>query len=303
MIRSRRTHALLVIATVMLIATTTAPTSAQQATLAEVLVKAGERAALLSDPTRILSCDERYKQVLERVRELVGFDVGGPVGSRSEASAVGMDSREWVAEFVLMPTPGNSKDGLPFREFRDVLTIAGKPVRDGVSRLAKLSTLSVDVGGIVALSASQDAWQYIYGRMVRAIDIPRTAVLFLHPVNQGRFEFKKGGSKTIDGIKTMEVHFKEKTSPSIVRGSGDKDAMSTGTFWIDPATGDVLQSALKSVDKKEVYDDLTVTYAKHAETGLRLPATMIERVMDEEAALRVQGKATYTNWKVVERKK
>jgi hypothetical protein len=285
------------------VATGRAPLAAQQPALADVLAKTAERVAAFADPTRAMVCEERYNQKLDRIRSIVGYEMSGPVGSRSEVAAVGVDARDWVAELAIVATPADAASGYPWREFRDIVSVNGKPERDGKSRLASLATLSVDMGNALALSASQDASNFMYGRFVRAIDIPRSALFFLYATNQPRFEFRKGGGKTIAGIKTWEVTFKEKVKPTLIRGSGDKDAPSTGSFWIDPATGDVLMSVLKSADSSEVYDELTVTYAKDPETGLRLPATATERIVDDEGAQRVQTTATFTKWRVVPRKK
>lgn len=284
------------------LATVRAPLVAQQPTLADVLAKTADRAAALSETTRLLVCEERYKQKLERVRAIVGFEGSVSVGSRSEVEAVGMDSREWVAELALFATPGNEAAGFPWREFRDIVSVNGKPLRDGNSRLAGLAALSADVAGVTAVEITRDAATFMFGRLVRAVDIPRTALLFLHRANQPRFEFKKGGQRTIDGTNTWEIKFKEKSTPTIIRASGDKNAPSTGSFWIDPATGDVLMSVLKSPDSSAVYDELTVTCNQDPETGLRLPATLTERIMDDEAGQRVQATATFTKWRSVPRK-
>jgi hypothetical protein len=290
-------------AALIVLSSTEAPVRGEQNELAGVLAKAAARAAELSVPERMLVCEERYKQSFDRVRSIVGFDYGGPVGSRSEVAAVGMDKREWVAEMALFSAPGNGADGLPWREFRDIVSIDGKPRRDGQPRLARLAAQSPDVAAITALEISQEATAYLFGRLLRAVDTPRAAQIFLHEANQPRFEFKKGGQKSIDGVKAMEVKFKERSTPTIIRASGGTDSLSTGSFWIDPATGDVLMSLLKSPDTKEIFDELTVTYARVPELGLCLPATLTERIIDEAAAQRVLATATFTNWRAVPRKK
>jgi hypothetical protein len=275
----------------------------QQPDLAAVLEKAAARAAELAAPDRMLICEERYKQLLDRVRSLVGYDMSGPVGARSEVSAVGVDKREWVAELALLATPGNDEAGFPWREFRDIYLVDGKPRREGVPRFARLAAQPPDVAGITALEWSQEASAYMFGRLLRAVDIPRAAQVVLHASNQRRFAFRKGGQKTIGGVKALEVKFRETASPTILRASGGADAASTGSFWIDPATGDVLLSVLKSADTKEIYDELTVSYARVPELGVCLPATLTERVIDDPAAQRVQATATFTGWKAVPRKK
>jgi hypothetical protein len=128
------------------------------------------------------------------------------------------------------------------------------------------------------------------------------ALLFLHPTNQSRFEFKKAGERTISGVKTWEVRYREKATPSIIRATGDKEAPSTGAFWIDPATGHVLMSLFKSADSSTVYDELTVTYKQDPTTSLWLPVEMKENVVDEDAQMKLEGSATFTKWRIVPRK-
>jgi hypothetical protein len=292
----------LVVLTFVLLPPARAWVSAQQPSLPSILARAAERVAGFTQPTRIIACEERYKQKLEKVRAIVGFDYAGPVGSRSEVEAVGIDAREWIAEVAIVATPANEVVGFPWMEFRDVVSVNGKPVRDGTSRLGVLATDSAVAGGRRAVEISREAADFVFGHLARAIDVPRAALLFLHPQNQPRFEFKKGGQKTIDGVRTVEVKFVEKTKPTIIRASGGKDSPSSGSFWIDPATGHVLMSLLKSADSSTVFDELTVTYREDPATGLWLPAELKERIMDDDAGLRVQATATFTNWRVVPRK-
>ena len=298
----RRRCARLAAAVLVILASSRHPSVAQQPDLAAVLAQAAERAAELSAPNRLLVCEEHYKQLLDRVRAIVGFDVGGPVGSRSEVAPVGVDKREWIAELALFPTPGNAAEGLPWREFRDIVSIDGVPHDDGAAQLSRLASVPADVAGVTALDISLGASAHMFGRLLRALDIPRAAQIFLHPSNQPRFEFKKGGQKTIAGVKTMEVKFRETSRPTIIRASGNGDAPSSGSFWIDPATGDVLMSVLKSADSREISDELTVTYERVPELGLCLPATLTERIVDDPAGQRVQTSATFTKWRAVPRK-
>ena len=200
---------------------------------------------------------------------------------------------------MLAATPGNQAGGFPWMEFRDVIEVNGKPVRDGRSRLAFLASEPLDTAGAQAVAVSQDAAAFLFGRLARAIDVPRAAVLFLHPANQSRVQFTKGGTRRIDGVQTIEVRFKETGRPTIIRGSGDRDAPSSGSFWIDPRTGNVLMSILKSPDSSTVFDELTITYREEPATGLWLPAQLKERIVDDDAGLRVEATATFTNWRVV----
>ncbi len=296
-------------AVVLLLATVRpAPLPAQQPTLADVLSRAAQALAALDDQSRLLACDERYTQKFDRIREMLGFEPsveGGraPVGSHSEVGAAAMDKREWTAEVVLLATPGNSATGFPWMEFRDVISVNQKPVGDGVSRLGILTTAPFEVAAPKAVQISQGAAAYLFGRLARVTDLPRAAILFLHPSNQPRFEFKKAGERTIDGVRTWEVKFRETRKPTIVRASGDKDSPSTGSFWIDSASGHVLMSVLRSADSSSVYDESTVIYQADAATGVWLPAELKERIVDEDRGLRVEATASFGNWRVVPRRR
>ena len=275
--------------------------SDQPPTLPEVMARAAVRVAPLADATRVVTGEERYAQKLQHIRAVVGFDYSGPVGSRSEVTADGVNARQWVAELALLGTPGNEAAGFPWMELRDIVSVNGKPVRDGTSRLKVLQADASAAAGLSAVETSREAANFMFGRLVRAVDVPRAAILLLHSSNQPRFEFKKAGERTIDGVRTWEVKFREKVTPSIIRASGGRESVSSGSFWIDPATGHVMMSLLKSPDSSTVYVEQTVTYREAPGTGLWLPAEMKERVIDDDAALRVEATAAFSSWRVVTR--
>ncbi len=133
--------------------------------------------------------------------------------------------------------------------------------------------------------------------------LPRLSALFLHAVNQPRFAFTKGGGRTIQGVKTTEVKFQEKGVPTIIRSSTGQDAPSSGSFWIDPATGAVLGSFLKNGDSSALYDELTITYALDPATGLWLPASLAEKMYDSQDEKEIDGKGTFKGWRFAPRGK
>lgn len=284
-----------------LVSTPASSFDVQAPTLADVLARAAERASELAEPGRVITCEERHSQRLSKIRAIIGYDMTGPVGARTDVTRDGVNNREWVAELVLVATPGNDEVGFPWMEFRDIVEIDAKPVRDGVSRLKLLQVNPSIAADQAAVRISAEAGNYILGRLVRAADVPRHAALFLHPSNQPRFEFKKGGERTIDGVRAWEIKFREKKKPTVIRASGDKDAPSTGSLWVDPATGNVLMSVLKSPDATTIYDEQTVTYAVDPESGLSLPATLEEKIVDDDAGQRVEATATFSKWRVVPR--
>ncbi len=208
---------------------------AQQASLEAVLAKAAQNAAALSDPSRALVCDEEYEHTY--FRRMTNAAV------QSERLPLG--GHRWVAEKVVLATPDDEKSGLPWTEFRDIVTLDGKPARDGASRLPKLLIEPKSPEVAEALKITHESTNSQSGRLNRTVLLPRLTCVFLHAVNQPRFIFKKGGERTIKGVKTWEVKFQERATPTIVTTSGGQDAPSSGSFWIDPATGRVLSSFLK----------------------------------------------------------
>jgi hypothetical protein len=164
-----------------------------------------------------------------------------------------------------------------------------------------LATKPLAIAGPEATKITRETSSTQFGRLDRAVLLPRLTCVFLHAANQPRFVFKKGGERTIQRVKTWEVKFQEKTSPTIISSTNGKDAPSTGSFWIDPATGHILASLLKNGDSSALYDELTVTYARDQTTGLWLPATLADKTTDAEEGRELEGKGTFANWRVVPR--
>ncbi len=272
----------------------------QQPTIADVLARAASAVAPLADINRVILGEERYRQTLRIRKNSFGTPNGGFKTDLVEMVAA--ERREWVAELALAATPANEALGYPWMEFRDIVSVGGKRQRDGASRLGILVAGPPDVAGPEAVAVTREATGFVLGRLVRAINLPRLAVVFLHASNQPRFEFKRAGDRTIDGVKTWEVKYRERTTPTIIRMSGEaNDAPSSGSFWIDPSTGRVLRSTLRSAESATIRDDLVVSYRYHAESGACLPFELTETIVDEDAGQQVDGTATFANWRVVPR--
>ncbi len=272
---------------------TLAPSAAfaQQATLEDVLAKTAQYVAALSDPSRALVCDEEYEHTY--FRRMLNS------GGRSERLPEG--GHRWVAEKVVLATPDDEKSGLPWTEFRDIVTLDRKPVRDGASRLPKLLIEPRIPEVTEALKITRESAHSQTGRLYRAVLLPRLTFVFLHAVNQPRFVFKKGGERRIKGVKTQEVKFQERATPTIFTTSSGKDAPSSGSFWIDPATGHVLSSVLKSADSPAVYTEITISCALDPKTDLWLPASLMERMFDIDTEKELDGTGTFRNWRFVPR--
>lgn len=275
------------LAAALLLASARSAVLAQQPTLEDLLAKAAQYVTAFTDPSRAIVCEETYEHTYYRRMMNTG---GG-------SERVPQNTRRWVAEKVVLATPGEEKNGYPWTEFRDVVTLDRKMLRDGVSRLSKLLVEPKLPNLTEALQITKESTGYQTGRLERMAVLPRLPFVFLHAANQPRFTFKKGGGRTIKGVKTVEVQFQEKGSPTIILASTGRDAPSSGSFWIDPASGAVVSSFFKNGDSSAVYDELTITCALDPATNLWVPVSLVERMYDAEDEKEIDGKGTFTKWR------
>jgi hypothetical protein len=266
---------------------------AQQPTLEDLLAKAAQYVAAFADPSRALVCDESYSHTYYRRM----------VNSEGRSERLPQGGRQWVAEKVVLATPAEEKSGFPWTEFRDILSLDRKPVREGASRLPQLLIEPKIPQATEAMKVTRESTGFQSGRLDRMVLLPRLPSVFLHGVNQPRFVFTKGGGRTISGVKTVEVKFREKGSPTIITAASGEDAPSSGSFWIDPATGAVLASLFRNGDSSALYDELTTTYALDKTTSLWLPVSLVERMYDSEDEKEIDGQGSFKNWRFVPRGK
>jgi hypothetical protein len=83
---------------------------------------------------------------------------------------------------------------------------------------------------------------YNLGPAIRNINFPTLALAFLHPMNQGRFAWSRGGRRRFGSVEGVEVRFEEVARPTIVHREGQGNLPAQGRFWIDPSRGTVLRS-------------------------------------------------------------
>jgi len=132
---------------------------------------------------------------------------------------------------------------VPWGTFRDVFEVDGQKVRDREARLESLfsafSPASVPQRARLILNESA---RYNIGPAVRNVNFPTLSLLFLHPRNQNRFAWKRGGTRRFGTAEGLEVGFEEVARPTLVDQDGQGDLPAKGRFWIDPARGTVLRS-------------------------------------------------------------
>ena len=79
----------------------------------------------------------------------------------------------------------------------------------------------------------------------RTVNVPTLCRLFLQPENQRRLSFEKKGTRSFDGLRTIEVRFVEETSPTLIHDSWHNDVPARGRFWIDPSRGIVVRTEVE----------------------------------------------------------
>jgi hypothetical protein len=200
--------------------------------------------------------------------------------------------RTLVSEFALVRIPDD------WLGFRDVFEVDGTAVHDRQGRLQKLlldrSQAGLDGGRRIA----DESARYNMGAIQRNFNVPTTALFFLHPRNQARFEYKRDGEDALDGQPVWKVRYREKKRPSIIRTSAGRDMPVSGTFWVDPATGRVLKTHMEIKSATSVTSgEKTGSLDREMGTSIASagPGVIVERTLTNDlAARRVPSSASIT---------
>ncbi|MBP7867396.1 MAG: hypothetical protein KA419_15795 [Acidobacteria bacterium] len=118
-----------------------------------------------------------------------------------------------AAVAFLLVKPANTDR---WQAFRDVLVVDRKPVRDRQERLHRLFVESPD--SLEKIRA--ESCRFNLGPVFRDFNTPTTALHILERANLPRFDVRKSGEETVDGVKTWKLHFSERGSPTMFRNQG-----------------------------------------------------------------------------------
>lgn len=132
-----------------------------------------------------------------------------------------------VAEFAIVKLQG----GGGWTGFRDVVSVNDEPVPDRKDRLMTLLT-GASASISEATRIANESSRYNIGAISRNFNTPTAALFFFLPANLDRFTFTKKGSKTIDGIKTIEIAYKETKLPTLVTTRSGKNVPLDGSLWV-----------------------------------------------------------------------
>jgi hypothetical protein len=149
--------------------------------------------------------------------------------------------RRLVAEFAIVKIG----DGSGWVGFRDVVEVDGKQLSDRRDRLVSLFTATGKTNVNEVTRIANESARFNAGPVSRNFNVPTTAMFFFLPEHLSRFEFTRKGSKTIDGVKTWEIAFKETRRPTFIMTRGGVDVPVSGTLWINPDDGTVVRTRLQ----------------------------------------------------------
>jgi hypothetical protein len=179
---------------------------------------------------------------------------------------------------------------------REVFEIDGERVAGERGRLQRvLSDSRLSVAARVRALGDQQA-RHNLGDLYRTINVPTLALGFLLPDRQPRFRYKRSGSAVVHGTPVWIVQYQERERPTLIRTLEGRDMPSSGSFWIDPRTGAVHRSELRTGARKDRLSSIILVGYRHDDRfGMFLPDDMNEQYITHRE--QIEGHATYSNFR------
>ena len=196
--------------------------------------------------------------------------------------------REIKSEFLLVRPPGSSD----WFQFRDVIEVDGKPVRDREQRLTQLFlTPTADAVKRPAQVTEESARFNI--AQIGTLNKPLTVLSFLQATYRSRFRFLPGRIDSKVGPNARVVQFSEFGAPTLLH-YGFEGIPATGRMWIDERSGSVLRTELVFT-VRNVKNEIMTSFAFDPELMVYEPAEMREQYAGFEGNF--TGVATYGHFR------
>ncbi len=269
-----------------------AAVSAQEPAFDVVMARAAGYVARYQAQLRGIVLEEHYRQ------NMVTVAPGRPVGSAA-ARGRAREGRELKSDLLIVKLTG----GDAWMQFRDTFEVDRKPVRDRDERLYQLFVESKADARAQAERIQQESSRYNLGPLMRTINVPIMALLFLERDVQPIITFKRGKAGNVTrfaGLARADaiwmIEFLEDQPGTLVKGINNRDIPSHGRIWLDCDTGRVLQTEMVSVDT-DLRAEVIVTYRPEPGLDLLVPAEMREIYNIRRTDLRIDGRATYSKFR------
>jgi hypothetical protein len=257
--------------------TWSSPVSAQAPDVDALVAKARAYVVEFESEFALVSSDERYTQ-------------------RAEGALSGARRGEVRADLTSVYVIARSADGSGWTPFRDVLRVNGYRVHDRDERLAELFLKPSPTTAAQAARIMAESGRHNIGTVLRTINIPVLAILFLMPEHADRFVFEDAGVERIGRVRARVLAFEERRYPTLVRTNYGLDQPSSGRLWIDPDTGRVLKTE-HVTDGAEIEATITTTYRWDGKMAMMVPARMDEEYRGHFVTGRIRGTARYSNYR------
>jgi hypothetical protein len=265
---------------------------AQNPTLDVVLARAAAYVSKYQAQLRGLVAEETYRQ------NVMLTSSSRPIGPGARGRQT-REGRELKSDLLLVKL--NDEDS--WIQFRDVFEVDRKPVRDRDQRLSKLFIEAKADARAQAESIQQESSRYNIGPLMRTVNVPMLALLFLERNVQPVITFqqgKAGNVKRFDGLaepaEIWMVEYREEQKGTMVKGVNNRDIPSHGRIWLDGRTGRVLQTELISEDT-DLRAEIDVTYRSEPGLELLVPGEMREIYIIRRNETRIDGRATYSKFR------
>ena len=178
---------------------------------------------------------------------------------------------------------------------RDFISVDGTAVDRTARRLdTALARPDVSLDDLRSLAAENG--RFNIGGILRTFNEPTLTLLFLGEANIDRFTFRQRSNERIGDRATVVYEFSEHVRPTLVRDDGH-DVPARGRLWIDPDTGEVLQTSLELSDRhSRVTGEISVRYGPQSTFDVLVPLEMRE-VYKADGGEQVTTVATYSNFR------
>ena len=262
--------------------------SAQEPAFDVVMSRAADYVARYQTQLRGIVFEEHYRQ---NMANRVAARSSGP----DARGRLVRDGRELKSDLLLVKLAGDNF----WMQFRDTFEVDRKPVRDRDERLYKLFVDATADARAQADQIAQESSRYNLGPLMRTVNVPFMALLFLEREVQPVITFKRGNAgnvKRFAGLAASNaiwlIEYREDQPGTLVKGVNRRDIPSHGRIWLDSQSGRVLQTEMISVDT-ELRAEVRVTYRLEPGLDLLVAAEMREIYTIPRNGMRIDGRATY----------
>jgi hypothetical protein len=275
-----------------------AATTAQEITapapppLPLVLSKAANYVELYASRLSGLVMEESYVQDVEQINRF-----GYRMNTRG-----GVSHRQLKSDLLLVRPEGSDA----WMQFRDVFEVDGKTLRDRNDRLEKLFLQPSKSTAAQADKIVRESARYNIGDIERTINLPLLAMTILDRRMQPSFQFritepneelklpKSAAFAARPGA--LLIGFNETQVKTMIATPQGKNLRSHGRFWFAMPDAEVLMTEL-GVDDYSLSATIHVAYERKPGLAVAVPVEMHELYENRLNSSKVQGTATYSNFR------